>query len=99
MKKYLLLISVGFFITVLNNTDVSRNCFLYWVDHPYHYNEPVNIHGGEYDPGESFTLSQEYKPGIYKAQWTIPRSNETKTYFFVSHDRKKITLTPTGVGK
>lgn len=97
MSKCLQILICAFFITVFNNTNHSANCFIYWVDHPFKYNFPVNVHGGEYDPGESFKLSAEYIPGIYKVRWTIPRGEDTKIYLFKTRaTTESATLTPSG---
>ena len=90
-------ISVFVFFIVHNDTNKQRNCFLYWVDHPYEFRQSINIHGGEYDAGESFRLSQEYNPGLYQVKWTLPRQGETFRYLFVAHEQEEITLTPSGV--
>lgn len=101
MLKYLqILICVGFFITIHNNTDRQLNCFLYWVDHPYQFNRPADLFGGEMDAGETFNISSERVPGTYLTHWVDRHSDwENSQLFIVRDDKGRITITPNEVNQ
>jgi len=70
MKQLLtFLLCLGFFVTFQNTTSDRSYYWLWWVSHPFDYPGPVNLAGGELDPGEANTLKYEYKPGSYIASW------------------------------
>lgn len=96
-KLFAIVLIWGFFFTVHNNSSETQNCFLYWINHPFGFKSPANVHGGEYDPDEELTLYMEYHPGRYEVIWTIPRGEIKTAYgFIVGETVKRVFVTPEG---
>ena len=93
-----LLLCIGFFFTIHNNTDKPLDCMLYWVNHPFKFNGAVNIYGGEHESGEKFEPFMEYYSGQYYVKWTVPRNKELKSVygFIVTDNIKRVLITPEG---
>jgi hypothetical protein len=100
IKHAVILALIGFFVTMYNNTDRDMLCYLYWIDHPYEYRQPINLFGGEMDAGERQDLSYEYRPGKYSVRWSDRNSNWGRTQLFkIDSEVKKVTITPSEVTK
>ena len=77
-----------------NTTDVKVIYIFNWIDHPYDHPYPINLAGGELDPGKSHRPEYDYLPGEYMVTWII---GDEKYIYAFSHrnymDRLRI-LTP-----
>ena len=96
MKYLIILLCFGFFITVHNDQAVKLNCYLYWENHPFKFNSPANVFGGEMDPHESIDLLMEYSAGKYLMFW-MDRANpvwQQAFTFSTTSDTKRVTLKP-----
>jgi hypothetical protein len=103
--KYLLLILVvvlvvsiahakdcTFNVQLTNPTDDKVEYLLYWQDHPFKYFKPVNMAGGELDPGESHYIENSYICGDYYVDWF--QGDNTCRHTFKQTETETITLEP-----
>jgi hypothetical protein len=93
----IILLCLGFFITLNNTFDQKMYYGLKWVSHPYGYPFPIGMAGGEMDAGEANTIDREFSSGVYKIMWWSASSEddyETEIGFVTSTKTKAVLTTP-----
>ena len=96
----IVVISVGFFLTLHNTFDEKMYYRLEWDCHPHSYPFPYGIAAGELGPGEANIINREFTSGIYEiVWWSASYEDDYKMGIgFITTDKTRAVLTtPEGV--
>ncbi len=84
----------NFYIKLENTFDKKMYYMLYWIDHPYSWNGPANMAGGELSALESVEIPINYENGKYYVIWRDGGEWRNKLPFNIVTDFNQITVNP-----
>jgi hypothetical protein len=84
----------NFSIKLENTFDKKMYYMLYWIDHPYSWNGPANMAGGELNALESVEIPINYENGKYYVIWRDDGEWRNKLRFNIVTDLNQITVNP-----
>ena len=84
----------NFSIKLENLFDKKMFYLLYWIDHPYSWNGPANMAGGELEGLASVDIPVHYDSGKYYIIWRDTGQWKNKVQFNIDSDVSHITISP-----
>ena len=84
----------SFSIKLENTFEKKMYYMLYWIDHPYSWNGPANMAGGELKALESVEIPINYEKGKYYVIWRDAGEWRNKLRFNIVTDLNQITVNP-----
>jgi len=106
MKKIILILIIvlvpsmalaNFSITLENTFNKKMYYLVYWIDHPYKWQGPANMAGGELNALESIEIATQYKNGKYYVIWRDEGEWQNKMPFNIGTDINQVTINPENI--
>ena len=84
----------SFTVRLENNFDRKMLYFFYWIDHPYGWQAPANMAGGELEASETALLGGNFQQGKYRIVWKDKDQWKNEMLIHIKKDVTRITVRP-----